>query len=41
MRKKDSSEDMAKLAVKLYKNLQALIQNINNIEEVEATSPLL
>ncbi|MBB4076129.1 transcriptional regulator with XRE-family HTH domain [Bartonella fuyuanensis] len=34
-------EDIAELAAELYKKLQELVQNINDMEEVEATFPLL
>ncbi len=34
-------EDIAELAAELYGKLQELIQNINDMEEVEATFPLL
>ncbi|WP_375631535.1 MULTISPECIES: helix-turn-helix transcriptional regulator [unclassified Bartonella] len=34
-------EDIAELAAELYKKLQELVQDINDMEEVEATFPLL
>ncbi|WP_375694404.1 helix-turn-helix domain-containing protein [Bartonella sp. AD24XZML] len=34
-------EDIAELAAELYRKLQELVQNINDMEEVEATFPLL
>ncbi len=34
-------EDIAELAAELYGKLQEIVQNINDIEEVEATFPLL
>ncbi|WP_336288661.1 helix-turn-helix domain-containing protein [Bartonella sp. CB60] len=34
-------EDIAELAAELYEKLQELVQNINDMEEVEATLPLL
>ncbi|WP_142417222.1 helix-turn-helix domain-containing protein [Bartonella massiliensis] len=34
-------EDIAELAAELYGKLQELIQNLNDMEEVEATFPLL
>ncbi len=36
-----SPEDVAELAAELYGRLQELIQNLNDMEEVEATLPLL
>ncbi|WP_375627406.1 helix-turn-helix domain-containing protein [Bartonella sp. PS17NMGDW] len=36
-----SPEDVAELAAELYGKLQELIQNLNDMEEVEATLPLL
>ncbi|WP_273783866.1 helix-turn-helix domain-containing protein [Bartonella sp. AU15XJBT] len=34
-------EDIAELAAELYRKLQELVQDINDIEEIEATFPLL
>ncbi|MDD9331014.1 MAG: transcriptional regulator, partial [Bartonella sp.] len=34
-------EDIAELAAELYAKLQELVQDINDMEEVEATFPLL
>ncbi|MFT4345049.1 helix-turn-helix domain-containing protein [Bartonella bacilliformis] len=34
-------EDIAELAAELYGKLQELVQNINDMEEIEATLPLL
>ncbi|WP_208432185.1 helix-turn-helix domain-containing protein [Bartonella doshiae] len=34
-------EDIAELAAELYRKLQELVQDINDMEEVEATFPLL
>ncbi|UNF45560.1 helix-turn-helix domain-containing protein [Bartonella krasnovii] len=36
-----SPEDVAELAAELYGKLQELIENLNDMEEVEATLPLL